>query len=260
MGDTRQGFAEKVLRGLGFADAGPSVDVLVAVMAGEDTAAEWNPCATEEDLPGDSNFNFDGVKDYDTEAEGVEATVGTLKNGKYGAVLVELAANSDAQAGVIAWAVSGWGTFDHNPTTALDVLLTVQANRGAAYGVEVTGPEPVEAAPVKTEPAPAPDQTVEPQPGPTQTAESPGSTPAPAPPPEEVTVSVSVPQLQNGSSGPSVRSVQILLNEKFAASPPLATDGEYGPVTESTVKEFQTVHHITVDGIAGPQTWGVLLN
>lgn len=255
MSSTRGSFAEKVLNGLGFAAGGPSLDVLVAVMRGEDTDAEWNPCATEEDEPGDGTFNADGVKDYESEAEGVAATVATLKNGKYGPVLVELAANTDAIAGVTAWALSPWGTFGHDVVTAKDELLTVQANRSEAYAVGVEGPEPV----AEPEPAPAPAQPTEPTPGPVNPAEP--ASPAPAPkPPEEVIVSVSVPQLQNGASGQSVRSVQILLNQKFSASPPLAVDGEFGPATEATVKEFQTVHHVTVDGVVGPQTWGVLLN
>lgn len=36
-------------------------------------------------------------------------------------------------------------------------------------------------------------------------------------------------------------------------------DGLFGPKTEAAVKEFQTVNKIQIDGIVGPETWGILL-
>jgi hypothetical protein len=254
---TRQLFAEAVLQDLGVPQSGASVDALVAVMVGEGTAAGWNPCATEEKAPGSVDFNEAGVQTYPSFAAGVAATVKTLKDGDYGMVRVELGQAVDAKAIVTAWALSPWGTFGHDVTKAVDTLLTVDANRSHEYAVEVTGPEPVE-EPTHPSPAPAPTQPTEPTPGPVEPPAEPPASPAPAPP-EEVIVSVAVPQLQTGSTGRSVETVQICLNEKFAASPPLVVDGDLGPKTDELVRAFQTVHHLTVDGIVGPQTWGVLI-
>lgn len=54
-----------------------------------------------------------------------------------------------------------------------------------------------------------------------------------------------------GSSGNAVRNVQIaLLSQGY----PLFTDGEYGPRTEASVRHFQQVNGLEVDGIAGPNT------
>jgi peptidoglycan hydrolase-like protein with peptidoglycan-binding domain len=65
-----------------------------------------------------------------------------------------------------------------------------------------------------------------------------------------------------------VRDEQILLNDLWdvhAAGPNqlLTVDGYYGPHTFSDVESFQTAYHgspyhLSVDGITGPLTWGVL--
>lgn len=62
------------------------------------------------------------------------------------------------------------------------------------------------------------------------------------------------PVLKVGDLSPAVRSAQALL----ALHSPLAVDGDFGPHTETAVRNFQTVMHLVVDGIVGPQTWGAL--
>jgi hypothetical protein len=49
----------------------------------EGTKAKNNPLATERDMPGATNFNKAGVKNYLTMAEGAEATARSLKSGYY---------------------------------------------------------------------------------------------------------------------------------------------------------------------------------
>lgn len=56
-----------------------------------------------------------------------------------------------------------------------------------------------------------------------------------------------------GGGAEDAEWIQMQLN-KFGASPPLTVDGNYGRVTRRAVAAFQGQHHLTVDGIAGPQT------
>ena len=63
--------------------------------------------------------------------------------------------------------------------------------------------------------------------------------------------------LQRGMNGPSIRQVQERLNT-LGASPALATDGIFGPLTEAAVMAFQRSAGITVNGIVGPVTWNAL--
>jgi hypothetical protein len=53
------------------------------------------------------------------------------------------------------------------------------------------------------------------------------------------------------STGTQVKNVQTLLNLNGAN---LAVDGDYGPVTQSAVENYQTEMGLTVDGIVGPET------
>ena len=71
------------------------------------------------------------------------------------------------------------------------------------------------------------------------------------------------PTLQSGSTGAPVETAQTRLNlwrtfitPNFA--PPLVVDGNFGTLTETAVKDFQTAWKITVDGIVGTVTWAHL--
>jgi hypothetical protein len=54
---------------------------LVAWQLNEGTDAEWNPLATTYDMPGATEFNWVGVKNYRSLAQGLQATWLTLKRG-----------------------------------------------------------------------------------------------------------------------------------------------------------------------------------
>jgi len=76
--------------------------------------------------------------------------------------------------------------------------------------------------------------------------------------------------LKNGMTGTDVRNLQAALNYHLRPPlpphtpggpprPPLKTDGIFGPLTESRVKEFQRLNKLAVDGVVGPNTERVLL-
>ena len=56
--------------------------------------------------------------------------------------------------------------------------------------------------------------------------------------------------LRRGDKGQEVKRLQSSLK--------ISADGDYGPKTESAVKEYQTDNGLSVDGAAGPQTLGHL--
>lgn len=72
-------------------------------------------------------------------------------------------------------------------------------------------------------------------------------------------VSVKLPQLSNGNSGSSVKSLQILLIGLGYSCGGYGADGVFGTGTEKAVKAFQKDRGLTVDGIVGPATWAELL-
>ena len=52
------------------------------------------------------------------------------------------------------------------------------------------------------------------------------------------------------SRGDDVRTLQRELQ--------IAADGIFGPITERTVRDYQSEHGLTIDGIVGPETWQAL--
>lgn len=64
------------------------------------------------------------------------------------------------------------------------------------------------------------------------------------------------PELSNGSTGPAVRELQVLLrNAGFEPGP---IDGIFGPRTQAAVIAFQRSKGLTPDGIVGILTWTAL--
>ena len=66
------------------------------------------------------------------------------------------------------------------------------------------------------------------------------------------------PALRRGSTGGAVIGLQKGLR-KFggagSSTDPGAADGNFGPRTEAAVKDYQTKHSLTNDGVVGPRTW-----
>ena len=71
--------------------------------------------------------------------------------------------------------------------------------------------------------------------------------------PDTVSIApVGMPVLKEGSKGEYVRIAQGRLVVKGY---PLKVDGEFGPKTKETVKQFQLDHRLKTDGIIGSKTW-----
>ncbi len=69
--------------------------------------------------------------------------------------------------------------------------------------------------------------------------------------------------LRRGTTGPSVVTVQVMLNrisQSYPAIPKVPTvDGIFGSRTEASVRKFQEVFGLNADGIVGPATWYALV-
>ena len=61
--------------------------------------------------------------------------------------------------------------------------------------------------------------------------------------------------LKRGMSGSDVTQLQIRLAGWVTQGENLAIDGIFGPATEAALKRFQSAYGLTVDGIAGSQTY-----
>lgn len=64
------------------------------------------------------------------------------------------------------------------------------------------------------------------------------------------------PMLAYGSSGTAVEQLQCELRMSVR-SVTIAVDGQFGPATQAAVRKLQACAHLSVDGVAGPNTWSV---
>jgi hypothetical protein len=87
-------------------------------------------------------------------------------------------------------------------------------------------------------------------------APAPAPSPAPAPVNWLEAIVRELPTLQQGSSGEDVRTVQGLCTARGRDT---TVDGDFGALTEESVKGVQQATGITADGIVGPATWPVLI-
>jgi hypothetical protein len=85
---------------------------VVAWQVQESTQAAWNPLATTRDMPGATDFNWVGVKNYRSLQQGIAASLGTLDYGydvyRYGAIVEDLRRCADPYATATSIAASSW--------------------------------------------------------------------------------------------------------------------------------------------------------
>ena len=72
------------------------------------------------------------------------------------------------------------------------------------------------------------------------------------------TAESSLPTLRKGSKGEYVTLLQTKLIQKGYSCGSTGADGDFGKNTESAVKAFQKDYGLTVDGVAGKNTWAAL--
>jgi peptidoglycan hydrolase-like protein with peptidoglycan-binding domain len=65
-------------------------------------------------------------------------------------------------------------------------------------------------------------------------------------------------QTHQGSTGDAVRAVQQFGLVSSPGLEPLVVDGNYGPLTAERVRDLQTSWGLTLDGVAGTETWSFL--
>lgn len=78
------------------------------------------------------------------------------------------------------------------------------------------------------------------------------------PDPEEV-VEVKLPVLKKGAKGDSVKALQAILAGFGYDLGRTGVDGDFGPVTDSCVRKYQSRNGMETDGSVGPATWRKLL-
>jgi peptidoglycan hydrolase-like protein with peptidoglycan-binding domain len=71
-----------------------------------------------------------------------------------------------------------------------------------------------------------------------------------------MTTTTALPTLSEGDTGQDVKWAQYLM--VFRGLDASDIDGLFGPVTETSVRQFQASMGLDVDGVVGPQTWAAL--
>jgi hypothetical protein len=102
-------FYTRLLNRLGYPVTAENLKFLQSWQRAEGGSPD-NPFNTTQGAPGATNFNSVGVKRYPSVDVGLDATVKTLTNGRYGGILGALQSGQSAMAAAIALEHSPWGT------------------------------------------------------------------------------------------------------------------------------------------------------
>ena len=98
------------------------IRLLNAWATAEGGTAKWNPLNTTYYLPGCTNYNTSGVKNYVRPTEGCCATVLTLVNGFYTGILGALQGGTATAEQIVEMHGDEFSTWGTNPTVILQVL------------------------------------------------------------------------------------------------------------------------------------------
>lgn len=111
---TDKNFYERILKEIGAPVTDENLKFLYAWRQSEGKAGKYNPFNTTQSWPGATNFNSVGVKNYQSLEDGFQATIKTLKNGRYECILNGLRNNDGAQkiSKKCSSDLKTWGTGD----------------------------------------------------------------------------------------------------------------------------------------------------
>lgn len=108
-------FATSLLKGLGYPVTAANLSFLNAWMRREGGGGANNPLNTTQRMTGSTSFNSVGVQNYANIATGVQATIKTLRNGRYGDLLTALqsgkADTNRTYQGLSTWSGKGYSSL-----------------------------------------------------------------------------------------------------------------------------------------------------
>lgn len=105
-----QNFYEKLLKNLEAPISNENLKFLYAWRQSEGKAGRFNPFNTTHNIPGSTNFNTVGVKNYRSMEDGMVATIKTLKNGRYECIIRGLRDDIGASNIAKCRSLETWGT------------------------------------------------------------------------------------------------------------------------------------------------------
>ena len=105
-----QNFYEKLLENLGAPVSNENLKFLYAWRQAEGKAGLYNPFNTTHGMPGATNYNKVGVKNYRSLEDGLVATIKTLKNGRYDCIVNGLRDDIGATNISKCRSLETWGT------------------------------------------------------------------------------------------------------------------------------------------------------
>jgi hypothetical protein len=98
------------------------VELVPAVTEAEGSQAEWNPWDTTYDLPGATDYNNVGVKNYPHPVAGICATALTLISGDYDGILSDLQSGKYTAIEIVQRNAAEWDTWGTGSKLLLSVL------------------------------------------------------------------------------------------------------------------------------------------
>jgi cell wall-associated NlpC family hydrolase len=136
------GWQSMILKGVNAPVTPENIRYMDAWARAEGGSATNNPFNTTQHAPGAGSYNSVGVRNYTSPQQGIQATIDTLNNGRYGNIIGALRKGTSAMDAANALAASPWGTGS-----------LVQKVLGG--GGSVVPPAPNPTLPVAPAPAPA---------------------------------------------------------------------------------------------------------
>lgn len=134
-------FYKEILKGVGAPVTPDNMEFLYAWRQSESGQAKNNPFNTTHHKPGASFYNclsknfegkcIHGVKNYQQDMDGVQATIDTLQNGRYDDIVNSLKSGKDSMKTATALKNSPWGTGD----------LTIKVLKGYQSGASPKPPK-----------------------------------------------------------------------------------------------------------------------